>query len=168
MAVLRCRVGNQQGRAQWTKDGFALGKSFFLLQHLIYFISSIRRRRQFRLSRWPSSLRRTFLLPSFLADDVRARLRDSSKRWHRISWLIHLGDVASRKKKLWGVVDRSLSSATCRKKNHSILSLNLGLQQEMSRVAQSLSVSLCLSLFFWGGCSVYLSAFFLFHVWRLM
>ncbi|XP_046635770.1 synaptogenesis protein syg-2-like isoform X3 [Daphnia pulicaria] len=25
MAVLRCRVGNQQGRAQWTKDGFALG-----------------------------------------------------------------------------------------------------------------------------------------------
>ena len=27
MAVLRCRVGNQQGRAQWTKDGFALGKS---------------------------------------------------------------------------------------------------------------------------------------------
>ncbi|KAK4018640.1 hypothetical protein OUZ56_000685 [Daphnia magna] len=26
MAVLRCKVGNQQGRAQWTKDGFALGK----------------------------------------------------------------------------------------------------------------------------------------------
>uniref|UniRef100_A0A0N8CD86 Down syndrome cell adhesion molecule n=1 Tax=Daphnia magna TaxID=35525 RepID=A0A0N8CD86_9CRUS len=25
MAVLRCKVGNQQGRAQWTKDGFALG-----------------------------------------------------------------------------------------------------------------------------------------------
>lgn len=29
MAVLRCRVGNQQGRVQWTKDGFALGKSLF-------------------------------------------------------------------------------------------------------------------------------------------
>ena len=26
MVVLRCRVGNQQGRAQWTKEGFALGK----------------------------------------------------------------------------------------------------------------------------------------------
>lgn len=24
-AILRCKVGNQQGRAQWTKDGFALG-----------------------------------------------------------------------------------------------------------------------------------------------
>lgn len=39
MAVLRCRVGNQQGRAQWTKDGFALGK---LLRHLfsLFFVSS--------------------------------------------------------------------------------------------------------------------------------
>ena len=26
MAVLRCRVLNQQGRVQWTKDGFALGE----------------------------------------------------------------------------------------------------------------------------------------------
>lgn len=25
-AVLRCEVDNQAGRAQWTKDGFALGK----------------------------------------------------------------------------------------------------------------------------------------------
>lgn len=25
-AVLRCEVENQAGRAQWTKDGFALGK----------------------------------------------------------------------------------------------------------------------------------------------
>ena len=31
MAVLRCRVANQQGRVQWTKDGFALGKSAFPL-----------------------------------------------------------------------------------------------------------------------------------------
>lgn len=32
-AILRCKVGNQQGRAQWTKDGFALGKCvvFFML-----------------------------------------------------------------------------------------------------------------------------------------
>lgn len=30
-AVLRCEVSNLAGQVQWTKDGFALGKCFFLL-----------------------------------------------------------------------------------------------------------------------------------------
>ena len=33
-ALLRCKVGNQQGRAQWTKDGFALGKSLLMTSNL--------------------------------------------------------------------------------------------------------------------------------------
>jgi len=28
-AVLRCKIANQQGRVQWVKNGFALGKFFF-------------------------------------------------------------------------------------------------------------------------------------------
>ena len=35
MAVLRCRVSNQQGRVQWTKDGFALGEFYFLDCYLV-------------------------------------------------------------------------------------------------------------------------------------
>lgn len=43
MAILRCKVANQQGRAQWTKDGFALGMFFFVLSRFIIIIISLLR-----------------------------------------------------------------------------------------------------------------------------